>query len=231
MSIQNRICTLVFRFVMLIGCGFGLSVFLGIPEGHLRLSTLIYYTNLSNLICFIFYILLAAKTILDIRRDGIKGTTTLLPHFKGAFVLMITITFLVYHIMLSGSGFTMTGNISLQFDMANILLHYIVPIMVILDWFMFDKKNVFRWFDPLLWLIIPFLYFVFALIRAEFGGLLAGRNTRYPYFFIDVDALGWQGVITYVAIITIAFTALGYLFFLLDKVQIKEKKIFFSIRK
>ena len=228
MCIKNRVFALILRSIMLIGCGCGLSIFLGFPEGQLRWSTLIYYTNLSNLGCFIFFIFLTGKTILEIKREGTKGTTMLLPHFKGAFVLMITVTFLVYHIMLSGSGFSMASDFTGQFIIANNLLHYVIPIMVILDWFIFDKKNVFRWFDPLLWLIIPFIYFVFALIRAEIGGLLPGRDTRYPYFFIDVDFLGWSGVLTYVAIITVAFTVLGYLFFLIDKVEIKNKKLVFN---
>ena len=231
MCFQNRIFALIFRIIILTGCGYGLSYFLGFHEGQARWSTLVYYTNLSNLVCLLFYILLTAKTILDIKREGIKGTTMLLPHFKGAFVLMITITFLVYHLMLSGSGFAMADGITVQFSISNILLHYVVPIMVILDWFIFDRKNIFRWFDPLLWLIIPFVYFVFALIRAEFGGNLSGRNTRYPYFFIDVDALGWPGVMTYTAIIAVAFTLLGYLFFLIDKVQFKDKRLFLSISK
>lgn len=222
MCIKNRICALVFRCIMLLTCGFGLSVFLGLQTGQIKWSALIYYTNLSNLVCFLFYTILTVKTIVELKNDGAKGTTTLLPHFKGAFVMMITVTFLIYHFML-GSGFSMTEDRGVSFNIANNMLHYVTPIMVILDWLLFDKKKTYRWFDPLLWLIIPYIYFAFALIRAEIGGVITGRDSRYPYFFIDVDALGWSGVATYVAVITIAFTALGYLLFLIDKVQFKRK--------
>lgn len=222
MHLQNRLWALILRCIMLIACGFGLAVFLGLSESRLHLSALVYYTILSNLICFIFYLALTFKTIVEIKSNGIKGATTLLPRLKGAFIMMITVTFLVYLLLLSGDGFFMAGAWASRFILANHMLHYVAPILILLDWLLFDPKRKYRWFDPLLWLSIPILYFCFALIRAEIGGNLPGRSTRYPYYFIDVDAIGWSGVLVYAGIIAVGFVALGYLFLLIDQIP-KEK--------
>jgi hypothetical protein len=89
--------------------------------------------------------------------------------------------------------------------------------MVIFDWLLFSPKRAFRWRDPLLWTAIPFAYLIAMFIRAEIGGILAGFGTRFPYFFMDVDAIGWAGVSGYVAVIALAFIALGYIMVVIDR--------------
>jgi hypothetical protein len=224
MCIKNRIFALAFRVIMLTGCGVALTISLGITQGQFDWVALNYYTNLSNLICFIFFLFLTGKTIIELKRDGANGTTTLMPHLKGAFVMMIAITLLVFHFMLSGA-ITLPADPWSQFNIANTLLHYVTPILVILDWFLFDKKNTYRWSEPLLWLASPLAYLGFFMIRAEIVGNMPGRQTRYPYPFLDVDVLGWSSVVLLIAIMSAAFIAIGYLFFLIDKVHLKNGKL------
>jgi len=99
--------------------------------------------------------------------------------------------------------------------------------MVIFDWVLFDPKRTFSVFDPLYWLSIPFIYAIFALIRAEVGGMLhvQGRSTRYPYFFLDIDEIGWSGMITYVIIFAFVFALLGYIIWALDRFIFGRKKL------
>ena len=95
--------------------------------------------------------------------------------------------------------------------------------MVIFDWILFDPKRTFSVFDPLYWLSIPLIYAIFALIRAEAGGILPGRSTRYPYFFLDVDEIGWSGMIVYVIIFALLFALLGYIIWALDRFILGKK--------
>jgi len=46
---------------------------------------------------------------------------------------------------------------------------------------------------------------------------MGGRGTRFPYFFLDVDAIGWGGMLKFVGVFAVAFTALGYIMLLLDR--------------
>jgi hypothetical protein len=208
MYIKNRIAAMVFRILILAACSGGLALNFFIRQGHFDSESLIYYTNLSNLFCLLYFIPLVARMARD-------GNVTLLPRLKGAFTLMMTITMLVYHFVLMG------GNVpaydGTQRWLANALLHYAAPAMVILDWILFDPKRVFRVFDPLLWLLIPLLYAIFTLIRAEIGGVMGGGGSRFPYFFLDVDAIGWGGMLGYVGVFAVVFAVLGYIMFLLDR--------------
>jgi hypothetical protein len=156
----------------------------------------------------------------ELGRKGIKGTTKMLPRVKGAFTLMITATFLVYLFMLSRTDFSM---MSVSFNVANVVLHYVVPVMVILDWLLFDKKRSYRWSDPFMWAVIPLLYLQFVFIRAEVGGVLTARGSRYPYFFLDIDAIGISAVLIYVLIFMVAFIVMGYVYVLVDRLLLKKR--------
>ena len=214
MYIKNRAIALIYRCLLLATCSVGLALNFFIRQGRFDSLSLIYYTNLSNLLCLIYFIPLAVRTALRPQGDN---NITLLPRLKGALTLMIAVTMLVYHFLLAGGKPPMYDGTQLQRWLANTLLHYAAPALVILDWILFDPKRAFRWFDPLLWLVIPLLYAIFVLLRAEIGGEIAGRGSRVPYFFLDIDAIGWGQVLGYIGIIAFVFTALGYAMLLLDR--------------
>lgn len=223
--IQNRAAALIFRFAALFACGAGL-VALTAAGGRINWMNLIYFTNLSNLACLIFYLHLIIKTIIDINKQGVCGVSSAPPFFRGSVMMMLTVTMLVYHFMLSGTGFVMTVNSDPKILTANYLLHYAAPILTLLDWLLFDIKKVFKRAYPLLWLTIPFCYTVFVFIRAETGGLIGGTGSRYPYYFLDADALGMSGVTAYAGLLALAFLVLGYVFYILDNflTRLGEKK-------
>lgn len=207
MTISNRMMALVFRAVLMFDCLIGLYLTSGLPQGQLSLQMFCFYTILSNVVCLVFFAWLLARTARVLRTDGIRGTVST-PRFKGAITMMITVTMLIYHVLLRPEAFTMGGYT--PFTAADVLVHYVTPTLTILDWVLFDKKRRFRWYDPLIWLAVPFAYFVFAMVRAEIGGLLTSVNSRYPYSFIDVDLLGAGTVARNVLILAAGFCALGY---------------------
>ncbi len=63
---------------------------------------------------------------------------------------------------------------------------------------------------PVLWLIYPAVYVVYALLKASSTG-------RYPYPFLDVDRLGSKAVLFNTIGLTIAFWIMGELFVAADK--------------
>ncbi len=220
MCIHNRLLSLIYRIIFLFGCGIGLYLNSGIPNGELAVYMLIFYTIQSNVLCFIFFSLLLAKNIFDIKNKGHKGTTIFLPHFKGAVTMAIAVTFIIYHFILAPQFLLASSDYNL-FSWQNTLVHYFVPIAVILDWIIFDEKSSYRWFDPILWLVIPITYFLFILVRARLGGVIEIVKSVYPYFFIDVDVLGWKIVLKNASAFILGFLVLGYVIFVIDKISFK----------
>lgn len=170
---------------------------------QLDIETAYYFTYQSNILVIVYFIL----DIFNI----IKKKETFYPRFKGAVTMSITVTFLVYHFLLS----TTSGKLEGIDYIRNIILHYIVPIMTIFDYIIFDKKGIYKIIDPILWLIIPILYFVFVLIRARVGSPFSD-GSYYPYFFVDIDKYGLKTVLRNVFFITLFFAVLGYIEYFID---------------
>jgi hypothetical protein len=132
---------------------------------------------------------------------------------KGAVTLYVTITGLVYHLVLTNpaSGFAAAPvHRALPEAIGNQLLHTVVPLLAVLDWLLFDERARFRWRYALYWLAFPLGYLAFALLR----GLVVDR---YPYPFININELGYDGVSVSTAVFAMAFWLLGLMFVAVDR--------------
>ena len=87
--------------------------------------------------------------------------------------------------------------------LADVLLHYIVPLGYLAFWLFVMRKAGLRWYDPLLWLIYPIFYLGFILLHGRLTGF-------YPYPFIDVSSLGYGGMTLNALGVMAAFLAAGY---------------------
>jgi len=203
MYIKNRYLSAIYK-IALAACGIvGIQMQLSLFSGAANWGMFRYFTNLSNLLCVLYFLCAAVFLLTDKKRRSV-----FCPMLKSMVTMSITVTMLVAHFMLG--NFTMNGTIS----PALLLLHYIVPSMTLLDWLLFDEKGLTKKLYPILGVIIPFVYFGYALIAAQTGTYQNG--SRYPYPFIDVDNLGVLKVSLTVAALAAGFILLGYLFFLID---------------
>lgn len=128
---------------------------------------------------------------------------------KGAVTLYIVITGLVWH-FLRMRGANPFEHLSLHgHGLGNFLLHYVTPVMAVIDWLFFDRAAPRpTWAAALRWLIYPMAYLAFALVR---GALLPpGAWKRYPYPFLDVDRFGYGGVALMALALAVCFVLLGY---------------------
>jgi hypothetical protein len=131
-----------------------------------------YFTVLTNIICGI------ALGILFFSRSR---TTNFIskPSSLTALTVYIVIVGLVYNIVLRG-----IVNLSGWWVVANELLHVVNPLLFLIFWFMFVNKTQLKYKNVYPWLIYPFIYMVFALIRGVF-------MRTYPYPFLNVNELGY----------------------------------------
>ncbi|MEV4489580.1 Pr6Pr family membrane protein [Micromonospora coxensis] len=132
---------------------------------------------------------------------------------KGAVTLYITITGVVYHLVLANpaSPFAMPQpDRALGEALGNQFLHTVVPLLAIADWALFDERGRLRLRYAAWWLAFPLAYLGFALLR----GLVVHR---YPYPFIDAGQLGYAGVSLSAVFFAVAFWLLGLLFVGVDR--------------
>lgn len=180
-------------------------------------DTLAYFTVLSNIVVFVFILIIWILTLKDvvIKKEYEGYNNHLLPG-KGIATLCITVTFLVYAFLLA--EYDKKSNYTFQ----NLGQHYIIPIMTLLDYFFFDEKGKIKWYYPLIWVGCALSYLPYIFIRAA----ILGSNTtllRYPYFFLNVDELGVGGVALWCVGLFVFFSILGYLNYFFDRWYAKKK--------
>ncbi|MGD9910208.1 MAG: Pr6Pr family membrane protein [Candidatus Izemoplasmatales bacterium] len=197
----------IYLILLLVGNAIGL--FLAFYQSENLLQEFSYYTVQSNLFVFGFFLYLLLK----------KRTTTRIQNIKGAITIAIMITFIVYHLMLAP---TLTEKPDFWM---NFFVHTYTPLMVLLDYFLFDPKGELSYKFVPYWLVVPIYYLVYANMYALLGGLFIYDESvsRYPYYFINPDKIGWGGVLFYVLGISVFVILLSYGFVFLDQQIVKEK--------
>lgn len=93
--------------------------------------------------------------------------------------------------------------------------HSLAPILGVVFWLRHVEKGQINGRYPLLWLIYPLVYLLYWLIRGPLVGY-------YPYFFMDVNALGYGGVAKWSGVLLLAYLFLGTLMWQVDRWQARR---------
>lgn len=212
---QTIYCTLAF-----VGCIAALGIFDNI--NLIRWDFYVHFTNISNFLCF--GVMLAALIQTAKKKEDSYVKTAPILKFIG--VLGILLTFLVFNIMLAGAE---GRDPQLNWRVGSLIFHVVLPIMYIADWFLFYERKKCKWYYPLVSIAFPLAYAIFLLIQAIIlkfdSSILIPNSTTpliYPYFFVNLDTLGVSGVLMWVGILAVAFAAVGYAFFGLDRLGKKK---------
>jgi hypothetical protein len=213
LRVRNTGVSAAYKALIAVTGLYGLLLVFGIFDGRCDVSMLRFFTVLSNLLCVLYF---TADIIFIIRTRNTDVPPVWFPALKGITTMAITVTLLVAHFVL-GMRFTMAGSLS----MTLVITHYVVPLLTIADWLLFDPKGLMTFRAPLLWAVGPIAYFVYAMIAARIGGGIGYGGSRYPYPFMDADKIGWWNVLLTVLVLTAFFIALGYVWVLVDKALAK----------
>lgn len=192
-------------------CAFALvalAASLGLFDACYNRTWYVYFTMLSNYYCMGVMVAELVQTVRGAQKDAC-------PHLKFAGVVMILMTCVVYNFILARApGHSAAAN----YDVGSLLMHLLLPLMFIADWFLFYQRGKSKWYDPLIALALVLIYGEFIFIRAKFA-----RTARYPYFFINPDKIGREGVLKWICLIVPAFTASAYLLMLIDHLPCLQK--------
>ena len=213
---QTIYCTLGF-----VGCVASLGIFDNINV--IRWDFYVHFTNISNFLCL--GVMLSA--LIQTAKKEEDSYVTVAPVLKFIGMLGILLTFLVFNIMLAGAeGRDPQAN----WRVGSLCFHVVLPIMYIADWFLFYERKQCKWYYPLVSVCFPLGYVTFLLIQALIlkfdSSILIPTTTTpliYPYFFVNLETQGVSGVLMWIGILVVAFSAVGYLFLGLDKLGKKEK--------
>lgn len=144
---------------------------------------------------------------------------------KYIFTVAITITFLVFVTMLAPKL-----SASYLFSFKNYSLHFIVPILALVDFYVFNFYIKLNKVNCILGLAMPIYYVIYFLIGIPFGQTYLNGDPA-PYFFLDYKKLTWfsftsngPGVFYWILMLTVAIIGLCYLLYLLMWLRQKLNK-------
>jgi hypothetical protein len=121
------------------------------------------------------------------------------PSVQAATVVYIAIVGMVYQLLLR-----QLWNPQGAQWVADVLLHSMVPVGYVVYWLLFAPRAGLSWKDSVTWLIYPGVYLVYVLARGAVSGL-------YPYPFVDVNVLGYGGVLARSGLLMLVFLGMGLL--------------------
>ena len=224
--IKNRTAQLIFQTIYctlgLVGTIASLGIFDNINA--IRWDFYVHFTNISNFFCLGVMFTALFQTIRKKEDSYVKAA----PMLKFIGILGILLTFLVFNIMLAGAeGRDPQAN----WRIGSLLFHVLLPIMYIADWFLFYERKQCKWYYPIASIGFPLAYVIFLLIQAIILGfdssILIPTTTTpliYPYFFVNIETQGIPGVLMWIAILSVAFVAVGFGFYGLDRISKKQKE-------
>ena len=222
--VKNRTAQLIYQTIYctlgLVGCIASTGIFDNIQV--IRWDFYVHFTNISNYFCL--GVMFAALIQTAKKKEDSYVTTA--PMLKFIGMLGILLTFLVFNIMLAGAeGRDPQAN----WRVGSLCFHVVLPILYIADWFLFYERKKVKWYYPIASIAFPLAYVIFLLIQAiilKFDASILIPSTTtpliYPYFFVNLDTQGVSGVLMWIGILTVAFVAVGFLFFGLDKLGKKK---------
>lgn len=167
--------------------------------GELTLNFFSYFTIQTNIMVAI------ALAVPAFAPQSKPGQWLVRPDIRTAIALYIAVVGLIYHFLLAATWAPQGWSL-----LANNLLHYVMPAAFIADWLMFSPKGQLRPSEPFRWLVVVVAYGVWTLLHGAF-------SHWWPYWFVDVDALGYGKAAAYFAGLLVFFLFTGWIMFGIDQ--------------
>jgi hypothetical protein len=152
-----------------------------------------YFTNLSNLFAAAV-LLIGAVYLLQGREPTPRDDLV-----RGASVVGMALVGIVFGVLLRHV------DLGTLLPWVNVVVHYVLPVVVVLDWLYQPPKSLLAFVQVRYWLVFPLLFFAYTLIRGAIVGW-------YPYpFFNPAHVGGYLGIALYGVAILILFLLIAWL--------------------
>lgn len=201
MKLHSMLASVLFKLSLFILAALGVLLSCGAFAGVPNWGTLRQYAVFANALCALFYLISAIR--------GLFNNREFQPRVRGGAIMLLCVLAVCdvafYRVQRSNS-------------LTYLLLHAATLVLALIDWLLFGEKNHYRWRSPLLWMIIPNLYFLYVILRLKFlgGGCLMA--------FLNYKTQGVGNVLIGLATVNLFSFAIGYLFVSVDMLMAKHKK-------
>lgn len=202
MKVHAQLASVLYKLALAGTAAVGVLSACGVFTGVPRLAPLRYYTVLVSALCAVYYLLQALHGLFSNREIFLK--------LRGGLLILLLVSVLIDAASLNSYRGT---------ELSYLLLHYATPLLAVLDWLLFGEKGRYRWTSPLLWLIAPNLYYLYAVLLGKYHA-----TAGCLYAFVNVEAYGWKQFLYTVLLLDFVTLAMGYLFVSIAKLLIKRKK-------
>jgi len=218
------------KALAIISCIYGLCVGLTEPKD------MTYFTNLSNILIALMLLLSLVFDIVIHKSNGTKNPkNNFFFIMKFVFTLCITITFLIYMIILAPTSDLGFFASYMNNHCGSLCLHFITPVLAIID-FVFLDYNYKSSPVHSIYAIIPPLVYVGIIVILATTGMRWGSMSA-PYNFLNYGApTGWFGFdlsqmnstslgigVAYMIVgLVIIFLLIGLLLLLFNKISYKH---------
>jgi hypothetical protein len=140
--------------------------------------------------------ILAAATLAAAAVVPRRARSRLFDAVRGAVTLYISITGVVFALLLSGLQEELDTHIS----WVDFTVHKLVPVVLVVDWLVDPPRHRFPLRLGLAWLAYPVAWFAYTLVRGA-------SEDWYPYPFVDVSRHGYGRVLLNGVVLLVGFAA------------------------
>ena len=117
-----------------------------------------------------------------------RNDTPTLGFLRGAAVVYMTVTGVVFTLLLRGT------DVDTTIPWVNTVVHEAGPLFILADWFVLPPRRYISSARSIVWLGFPLAWTIYTLIRGAASG-------RYPYPFLDPANGGYAAVTVYMIVI------------------------------
>ena len=157
-----------------------------------------YFTTWSNL--------LVALTLTALYLNPSR-TSRRFDWLRNSGLLMITMTMVLYHLLLAGSSSPASW-----YAISNIFEHYLTPIITILVWVAVGPRGRYTFGHTFSVFIIPIAYLAYTLVHGAIASV-------YPYPFFDVLTYGYASVLMLMGEVIVGGWVVALLYFGIEKLR------------
>ena len=166
----------------------------------------LYFTNLGNLYCLG---LMINELVRLIRRKPIS-----LPLMQWEFggLISILVISVVYNLLLGDPT-----SLAYWANKPSVCLHLITPILYAIYFFTTRPVRKVTVGGIQTSIFLPYLYIAFIYTRHLITG-----DQWFPYFFLDINRIGWTGALGWIIALTATFVVVGLTFIYLSRKRSKK---------
>jgi hypothetical protein len=181
---------LFFSFLTLAAIAAQLLV--GVQRGFSVVNFFSYFTNLSNIVAAL--VMLVAAVYMLRRREPTPTEDVI----RGASVAGMVVVGIVFSVLLRNE------DLGALLPWVNTTLHYIMPVVVVMDWLFQPPRSNLAIGQIRFWSIFPLIYLGYTLVRGAVVGW-------YPYPFLNpANVGGYGGVLLYSLAIVVLFLLVSW---------------------